>query len=156
MNLNGYPVSDPLRHHLGIPADAEQVVIFSESSHWDPTWMLTSEEYFDRFVRYNLDQAIVELQKEPRRIYSIECIFFLRMYWERCPAERDNFRSLVNEGRLRLTSSGVTTADTLLPSAEAILRDLGPLDVQDGVVRVAMPWTAATIRLVSGPKKVTD
>ncbi len=33
-------------------------------------------------------------------------------------------RTLVNEGRLRLTSSGVTTADTLLPSAEAILRDL--------------------------------
>ena len=30
----------------------------------------------------------------------------------------------MNEGRLRLTSSGVTTADTLLPSAEAILRDL--------------------------------
>ena len=45
------------------------------------------------------------------------------MYWERCPAQRDTVRDLVNAGRLRLTSSGVTTADTLLPSAEAILRD---------------------------------
>ena len=118
------PASELLHHHLGIPDDAEQVLIFSESSHWDPNWLFTSEEYFDRFVRSNLDQAIEELQQEPRRIYSIECVFFLRLYWDRCPAQREKVRSLVNEGRLRLTSSGVTTADTLLPSAEAILRDL--------------------------------
>ncbi|MCD6284672.1 MAG: hypothetical protein J7M39_02010, partial [Anaerolineae bacterium] len=96
---------------------------FSESSHWDPNWLMTSEGYFDRFVRDNLDQAIEELQREPRRIYSIECMFFLRMYWERCPEKQETVRALVNEGRFRLTSSGVTTADTLLPSAEAILRD---------------------------------
>jgi hypothetical protein len=115
---------DKLRDYLGIPNDAERVLVFSESSHWDPNWMLTSEEYFDGFVRSNLDHAIEELQNEPRRVYSIECIFFLRLYWERCPTQQDIIRSLVNEGRLRLTSSGVTTADTLLPSAEAILRDL--------------------------------
>lgn len=113
-----------LRHRLGIPDDAKRVLIFSESSHWDPNWLLTSEEYFERFVRHNLDWAIKELQQESRRVYSIECMFFLRLYWDRCPAQRDNIRELVNEGRLRLTSSGVTTADTLLPSTEAILRDL--------------------------------
>ena len=124
MNNIIQPTNESLRRHLGIPDDAERVLVFSESSHWDPDWMLTSEEYYDRFVRANLDQAIEELQREPRRIYSIECIFFLRLYWDRCPAQRDRVRSLVNEGRLRLTSSGVTTADTLLPGAEAILRDL--------------------------------
>ncbi|MCJ7551105.1 MAG: hypothetical protein MUQ30_15635, partial [Anaerolineae bacterium] len=108
---------------LGIPADAEKVLIFTESSHWDPNWLMTSEAYFDRFVRDNLDQAIEELRREPRRIYSIECMFFLRMYWERCPDKQGTVRALVNEGRFRLTSSGVTTADTLLPSTEAILRD---------------------------------
>ena len=46
------------------------------------------------------------------------------MFWDRSPDQRENVRQLVNEGRLRLTSSGVTTADTLLPSTEAILRDL--------------------------------
>jgi hypothetical protein len=75
-------------------------------------------------VERNLDQALAELQREPRRVYSVECVFFLRLYWERRPSRRDAIRSLVDEGRLRLTSSGVTTADTLLPSAEAILRDL--------------------------------
>ncbi|MCK5793352.1 MAG: hypothetical protein KAH12_01500, partial [Anaerolineales bacterium] len=64
-----------------------------------------------------------ELKREPRRIYSIECMFFLRQYWERFPEQQEVVRELVNKGRLRLTSSGVTTADTLLPSAEAILRD---------------------------------
>lgn len=118
------PADQQLRRRLGIPDDAERVLIFSESSHWDPNWLLTSEEYFERFVRHNLDRAIKELHQESRRVYSIECMFFLRLYWDRCPAQRDNIRELVNEGRLRLTSSGVTTADTLLPSAEAILRDL--------------------------------
>lgn len=112
-----------LRHRLGIPDDAERVIVFAESSHWDPNWLLTSEEYFRRFVRPNLDRAIDELLRDPRRVYSVECIFFLRQYWERRPEQHDTIRTLINEGRLRLTSSGVTTADTLLPATEAILRD---------------------------------
>jgi hypothetical protein len=92
-----------LRSKVGIPDDAKRVLIFSESSHWDPNWMHTSEEYFDRFVRPNLDQAIEELLQELRRTYSIECILFLRMYWDRFPAQRDKIRTLVNERRLRLT-----------------------------------------------------
>lgn len=112
-----------IRDHLGIPDDAKRVLIFAESSHWDPNWLYTSKEYFDRFVRHNLDQAIEELQQEPKRIYSVECMFFLRMYWDSYPEKRDLIRQLANEGRLRLTSSGITTADTLLPGSEAILRD---------------------------------
>ncbi len=113
-----------LRARLGIPAEAKRVMVLAESSHWDPNWRLTSEDYFRRLVGPNLDKAIGELQREPRRVYSIECVFFLRLYWEGRPRQQDAVRQLVNEGRLRLTSSGVTTADTILPSAEAILRDL--------------------------------
>jgi hypothetical protein len=113
-----------IRRRLDIPDDAERVILFAESSHWDPNWLYTSEEYYQRFVGPNLDLAIAGLIREPRRVYSVECIFFLRLYWERQPAQHEAIRTLVNEGRLRLTSSGVTTADTLLPSAEAILRDL--------------------------------
>jgi hypothetical protein len=113
-----------LRGSLGIPEDAKKVLIFAESSHWDPNWLYTSEEYFDRFVQKQLDLAIAGLYREPRRVYSIECMFFLRMYWDRNPDQRESIRALVNDRRFRLTSSGVTTADTLLPSPEAILRDL--------------------------------
>ncbi len=114
---------EALRRHLGIPPEAARVLIFAESSHWDPDWLYTSEEYFRRWVRPNLDRALEELAREPQRIYSVECMFFLRLYWERCPQRQEAIRALVNEGRLRLTSSGVTTADTLIPRPEAILRD---------------------------------
>ena len=113
-----------LRRRLGIPDDAQHVLIFTESSHWDPNWLRTSEEYYAGFVRSNLSEALKELEYNHRRIYSIECIFFLRLYWDRNPSEQEKIRDLVNSGRLRLTGSGVTTADTLLPDAEAILRDL--------------------------------
>ncbi|MBN1137560.1 MAG: hypothetical protein JXM73_13315 [Anaerolineae bacterium] len=115
---------ESLRRRLQIPDQADRVLIFAESSHWDPNWMLTSEAYYQRFVHANLDAALDALESQPRRVYSIECVFFLRMYWDRCPAQRERLGALINEGRLRLTSSGVTTADTLLPSTEAILRDL--------------------------------
>ncbi|MEJ2208204.1 MAG: hypothetical protein P8129_04110 [Anaerolineae bacterium] len=111
-----------LRASLGIPADAQRVLVFAETSHWDPNWLYTSQEYYDRFVQKQLDEAISELLREPRRVYSVECMFFLRMYWEANPQQQETIRGLVNERRLRLTSSGVTTADTLLPNAEAILR----------------------------------
>jgi hypothetical protein len=112
-----------LRNSLGIPSDAQRVIIFAETSHWDPNWLYTSEEYYDRFIQKQLDLAIAGLLRDPRRVYSVECMFFLRMYWERNPKRQTTIRELVNERRLRLTSSGVTTADTLIPHPEAILRD---------------------------------
>ena len=112
-----------LRSRFGIPEDAAKILVFCESSHWDPDWLYTSEKYYRRFIQKNLDQALAALQDDPRRIYSIECMFFLRMYWERNPQKHSLVRDLINSRRLRLTGSGVTTADTLLPSEEAILRD---------------------------------
>jgi len=89
-----------LRQYLGIPDYTERVLILAESSHWDPNWVRTSEEYFERYVRHNLDIAIEELYKDPRRVYSVECIYFLPMYWERYPEQQEKVRTLVNEGRL--------------------------------------------------------
>jgi hypothetical protein len=87
-----------LRHKLGIPDEAGRVLILAESSHWDPDWLYTSEEYYRRFVERNLDRALAALQAEPRRVYSVECVFFLRMYWERRPQQQDLVRQLVNAG----------------------------------------------------------
>jgi hypothetical protein len=112
-----------IRRRLGIPDDAEKVLIFSESSHWDPDWLFTSKEYYRLRIRHILNAALRELEKEPRRIYSAECIFFLKMYWDRSPEKRDSLRSLMNEGRFRLMGSGFTTPDTILPGTEAIIRD---------------------------------
>lgn len=111
------------RERLGIPADAEHVLVVGESTHWDPDWMLTSEGYWRWRVKRTLDRVLDELAAEERRVFGIECVFFLRMYWERTPRRRDEIRALVASGRLRLSGTGVTTPDTLLPRTEAILRD---------------------------------
>ena len=112
-----------LRAALEIPPDAKHVLIFGETSHWDPNWLLTSEEYFERRIEPIFEEVLDALEQEPRRVFCIECLFFFQLYWERHPARRPELRRLVNGGRLRLTGSGITTPDTLLPSTEAILRD---------------------------------
>ncbi len=112
-----------MRRGLGVPDDAERVLIFGETSHWDPNWLLTADEYYRVRIRHILDQAVDELNREPRRIYSVECLFFFKQYWDRNPEQRDALRELVNSGRIRLTGSGVTTPDTVLPDTEPILRD---------------------------------
>jgi hypothetical protein len=112
-----------LRTRLGIPDHAEKVLIFGETSHWDPNWLFTSEEYYKKRIRSILQEVVDELEKEPRRVFSIESLFFLQLYWKREPSKRDKIRNLVNSGQLLLTGTGITTPDTLLPETEAIFRD---------------------------------
>lgn len=107
-----------------MPATATEVVVVTESSHWDPNWLFTADRYYRWCVRPALDRALDELAAEPRRVFGLECLFFVDRYWSDRPERRDQFRSLVDEGRLRFTGSGVTTPDTLLPDDELILRDL--------------------------------
>jgi len=112
-----------LRQRLGIPADARRILVLGESSHWDPNWLHTSEVYYQRRIQPILDRVVLELLAEPRRIFSIECLFFLRLYWQRRPEQREVLRDLLNAGRMRLTGTGITTPDTVLPDTEAILRN---------------------------------
>jgi hypothetical protein len=117
------PTTEGQASRLGIPEDARWVLIVGESSHWDPDWLLTANEYYRLRIRRILDRALWVLAREPHRVYSLESVFFLKMYWDRNPARQQELRRLINEGRLRLTGSGVTTPDTLLPGTEAIIRD---------------------------------
>ena len=121
----GDPQSDETarRARLGIPAEAKRVLVFGETSHWDPNWLHTSEEYYDLCIPRILERVMLALEEEPRRIFSIESLFFLQRYWQSNPSQHERLRGLVNQGRLRLTGTGITTPDTVLPDTEAILRD---------------------------------
>ncbi len=112
-----------LRQKLGVPEDARHVLILGESSHWDPNWLFTSEEYYRHRIERILDEVMSELEHEPRRVFSLEAIFFVRLYWERRPDRRELLLRLVSERRLQLTGTGITTPDTVIPSTESILRD---------------------------------
>jgi hypothetical protein len=95
-----------LRKQLGIPEEAQQVLLFSESTHWDPNWLRTSQEYFQQLVAPGLEQAVAELRQDDRRVYSIECMYFLRLFWESRPDLQDELRELLNSRRMRLTARG--------------------------------------------------
>ncbi len=124
MPATGRSTEHSIREKLGIPDWADKILVVAESTHWDPDWLLTSNEYYRYLVRRALEQAVSELQADERRVFDVECIFFLRMFWERGARRREVIRDLVNTGRMRLTGSGVTTPDTLLPNDEALIRDL--------------------------------
>lgn len=112
-----------LRERLGIPATAQRVLVLGESSHWDPNWLLTSHEYYKMRVEKILDQALDALVASPSRVYSVESIFFLRMYHERREDRRALLTQMLNEGRLRLIGAGVSSPDTLVTPLEGLLRD---------------------------------
>ncbi len=99
------------------------MLVFGETSHWDPNWLHTTEEYYQLCIPPIFERALAALEQEPRRVFSIESLFFLQRYWRSNPAQNERLRSLINRRRLRLTGTGITTPDTVLPDTEAILRD---------------------------------
>lgn len=112
-----------LRSKLGIPDDAKRVLLFAESSHFDPDWLVRSKTYYYWRMRRVISKAIKECLKNPRRVYSFEGLFFVKMYLERHPDKFETVRELVKEGRIRFSGVGITEPDTLLPEAESIIRD---------------------------------
>ncbi len=112
-----------LRRALGVPSDAARVLVFSESSHWDTNWLLTSEEYFRARLEPIFAAVLAALTDDKARVYCIESVFFLKLFWERHPEEQPRLRALLERRQLRVLTSSFTTPDTLLPHPEAILRD---------------------------------
>jgi hypothetical protein len=98
---------DSFRQALGIPPGARRVIVFGETSHWDPNWLFTAEEYFRMRIGKILDRAIEALEADPRRVFGIESVFFLKLYWQRRREQRQRVRELVSAGRLRMLGCGV-------------------------------------------------
>lgn len=117
------PAEALLRERLGIPAEAGEVIIFAQSSHVDPDWLLTSDQYQRLLTDKTFDRALIELAKDPRYIYSVECTFFFKRYWDSHPEKQAELRKLVNEGRIKFTATGITSPDSLLPEPENLIRD---------------------------------
>ncbi len=112
-----------LRARFGIPTQARRVLVLCESSHWDTNWLKTSQEYFDSRVDPILKAVLESLETDSRRVYCIESLFFLKLFWERHPTLQPRIRQLFIERRLRLLTAAFTTPDTLLPHSETLLRD---------------------------------
>ncbi|MFV0316776.1 MAG: hypothetical protein ACK5O2_07400, partial [Microthrixaceae bacterium] len=81
-------VEHDTRVRLGVPDSATEVVVATESTHWDPNWLFSSDRYYRFCVRPTLDAVLDELEAEPRRIYGLECVFFVQRYWQDRPERR--------------------------------------------------------------------
>ena len=68
------PEEQGIRKRLGIPPDTRLLILFGESSHWNPSWLLTLNEYYRIRIRKILDKALIELESNPARIFSVECV----------------------------------------------------------------------------------
>jgi len=53
------------------------VLVLGETSHWDPNWLHTTEEYYQLCIPRIFERVLLALEQEPRRVFSIESLFFL-------------------------------------------------------------------------------
>jgi hypothetical protein len=56
------PDETALRVRLGVPPEAKQVLVFGETSHWDPSWLHTSEEYYALCIPGILERVMRALE----------------------------------------------------------------------------------------------
>jgi hypothetical protein len=113
-----------LRHSLGIPDDAAQVIVFAQTSHLDIDWQQTFDDYYSSFVEGALIQARQVMQAQPRAFYSIAEMAYLQQHVTAHPEELAPLQALARKGAFRIVGGGMTSPDTLLPETEILFRDL--------------------------------
>ncbi len=117
-----------IRSLLGIPTTAKQVMIVSQSSHWDIDWRTTFDGYFYKgylgdSVNDIIKQALDMLDTYPGYYYSICEIAFLQKYWEVHPEDHARIIKYLENGHLRIVGGGMTSPDTNLPTGESLIMD---------------------------------
>lgn len=111
-----------LRQEFGIPDSAKKVLIIGQSSHTDPNWLLTFEEYYENFVRRIILASLDFLSISKTHYYSLAETSFLKRFYEENPNNRgDELIRRIKEGRFFILGGGFSTPDTLIPETEAII-----------------------------------
>ena len=110
-----------LRHLLGVPDGADRVLVLSQSSHLDIDWKQTFDGYYGGFVESIFDQAGELLAADRESFYSLAETAYLARYLDEHDAGA--WRAQAARGHLRVVGGGMTSPDTLLPTAEPLIRD---------------------------------
>jgi hypothetical protein len=111
-----------LRHKFGIPDDAKKVLIIGQSSHIDPDWILTLDEYYENFVRNIILSSLDYLSLSKSHYYSLAETLLIKKFYEENPnGKRDELKARIEEGRFFILGGGFSTPDTLVPDNEAII-----------------------------------
>ncbi len=112
-----------IRSFLNIPVNAQQVMIVSQSSHWDPDWQSTFDTYYTNNVDPIIKSALNMLDTNKGYYYSICEILYLKRYWDDHPEDHARIVKYLRDGQLRIVGGGMTSPDTNLPTGEALMMD---------------------------------
>ena len=112
-----------IRNFLNIPVNAQQVMIVSQSSHWDPDWQSPFDTYYTNNVEPIIKNALNMLDTNKGYYYSICEILYLKRYWDDHPEDHARIVKYLRDGQLRIVGGGMTSPDTNLPTGEALVMD---------------------------------
>ena len=112
-----------IRSLLNIPAGAQQVMIVSQSSHWDLDWQYTFDNYYTNHVASIILSALNMLDANKGYYYSICEIAYLKQYWDDHPQDHARIVKYLRDGQLRIVGGGMSSPDTNLPTGEALIMD---------------------------------
>lgn len=112
-----------IRSILNIPPDAKEVLIVSQSSHWDIDWQSTFDDYYSANVAPIIKNALDMLDAYKGYYYSICEMAFLKRYWDDHPQDHARIIKYLKDGQLRIVGGGLTSPDTNLPAGEALIMD---------------------------------
>ncbi len=112
-----------IRSLLNIPVNAGEVMIVSQSSHWDPDWQSTFDTYYSANVDSIVKHALNMLDTYKGYYYSICEIIYLQKYWNVHPEDHARIVKYLKDGQLRIVGGGMTSPDTNLPAGEALIMD---------------------------------
>ncbi len=112
-----------LRARLGVPPEAERVLLASQSAHLDLNYMDTFDGYYDSSIRWIFHDALDVLDQQPDYHYSIAEVAWVRRYWDDHPADRERMKAAAERGALKIVGGGLASPDTILPTGESLMRD---------------------------------
>ncbi len=112
-----------IRSLLNIPAGAQEVMIVSQSSHWDLDWQSTFDTYYTNNVAPIIKNALNMLDTNQGYYYSICEMAFLKRYWDDHPEDHARILKYLRDGQLRIVGGGMSSPDTNLPTGEALIMD---------------------------------
>jgi hypothetical protein len=118
------PAELALRAKLGIPDDAQQVIVFGQNAHLDVDWQSSFDDYYNMWVGDIFTHARKMMDAQPRASYSIAEMAYLQHHLAVHPEERAKLEADVARGALHVVGGGMTSPDTLLPETELLARDL--------------------------------
>jgi hypothetical protein len=111
------------RHALGIPDEAQCVIVLSQTSHIDIDWRLTFDGYYSMWVESLFGSAHDLLAADPAYRYQVAEMAYLSHHLSVHPEQVSVFHDAATRGALRVVGGGMTSPDTLLPATETLVRD---------------------------------